>query len=61
MSGIRRELMDLNGDSGAAEELYSLQGETIPLVLPGTSGIGMDDAVFLQAQQESAYNELCRR
>ena len=32
MLGTRRDLMELNGDSGAIEEIHMLQGELIPLI-----------------------------
>ena len=44
--------MEVNGDSGAIEEIRSLQGETIPPVQPEYSGIGSGEPVFLQAEEE---------
>ena len=47
MSGASRDLMEVNGDRGAIEEIHSLQGETIPLVHLESSGIGLEGVVFL--------------
>ena len=44
--------MDLNGDRGAIEEIHSLQRETIPPVQLESSGIGLEGAVFLQAEED---------
>ena len=52
MSGTSRDLMEINRDSGAIEEVDSLEGETIPLVQPETSGIVVGDALFLKAKEE---------
>ena len=38
--------MEVNWDSGAIEEIHSLQGETIHLFQLGSYGIGLEGAVF---------------
>ena len=52
MSGTSCDLMELNEDRGAIEEIHSLQGETIPPIQLENSGIGLEGVVFLQAEEE---------
>ena len=52
MSGSGRDLMEINGNSGAIEEIHLLQGETIPRVQHDSFGIGTNEAVFLQAGED---------
>ena len=47
MSGTRRYLMEVNGDSGAIEEIHLLQGETIPPIQPRSFGVDLEGAMFL--------------
>ena len=58
MSGIGRDLTEVNGDRGAIEEIHSLQGETIPLAQPGSFGISMECVVFLQAEEEIGIRQI---
>ena len=52
MSGQGQDLMEVNGDFGAVEEIRLLQGETRPPVQLESSGIGSGEPVFLQAKEE---------
>ena len=52
MEQSSRELMEINGNEGAVEETYLLQGETIPSIQRGSSGMGMNEAMFLQVKED---------
>ena len=47
-----RDLMEVNGTSGHLEEIYPLQGETIPPVQMRVNEWDEDEAVFLEDQEE---------
>ena len=49
MSGSRRDLMEVNGDSGPIEDMRTMQGETIPPVQADFGGFDSGEPVFLQA------------
>ena len=49
--------MEVNGNSGAIDEIHPLQGETITLVQLESFGIGTDEAMLLQAEEETG---ICR-
>ena len=52
MSGQARDLMEINRALGAVKEIHSLQGETIPPIQPSSSRMGIDEATFVQAEEE---------
>ena len=45
MLGFGCKLMEINGDSGAVEEIHSLQGETIPPIQPKASRVVARDVL----------------
>ena len=52
MSGGGRDLLEVNGDSLAVEEVRTLQGENIPPVRPDFVDGDSGEPVFLQAEEE---------
>ena len=52
MEGQGCDLMEVNGNTGAIEDICSLQRETIPLVHPRSFWLQSDEAMFLEAEEE---------